>query len=434
MLPTSQDVQNSKPSNELSKSDIMFINAVCSWTGKPFDCIGDAFIEMFFRKRTALAVGSAIVTVLGEYDDLSLQQQRLILLYLLYRIDELEVLSGEKAVFPGDKSESVLYHPFLAVFLSLMTLPKDAFIGKDLAVGFSFSLPHITPQEKHMLGCLLTGKTSQVNPLTPFEFAKLPIVNENYDLSRHRAALELQQHSFPLLALVSIPSVLKAPDGNFRVRSGDEFDGILDALNELLTGHDPAMSCSVLPPPFHRLIPALMPPSDDEFQFLYPFQLEPLWMENGSAVFSESNPAEASLSNEMASVSGLCGVSDEVCNVQSESSSIDDEGVMVLKSGDEFENKDEITKSDVTAVSPHFHHERKPLERAEVIELLVKSLECRIGDCQRVAEAIAADPSIAEVTFDLPIEKFPRFIDDNATIASAVIYERVMKDPTSLET
>ncbi|CAG9537536.1 unnamed protein product [Cercopithifilaria johnstoni] len=86
-----------------------------------------------------------------------------------------------------------------------------------------------------------------------------------------------------------------------------------------------------------------------------------------------------------------------------------------------------------TIISSVSSEKKQLMTSVEAIELLKKSLVSIITrtEAQKLAEAIAKDPSLAKY-IDIPLSKFDKYIDDNPAIAAAVIVARITQNCSEL--
>lgn len=99
---------------------------------------------------------------------------------------------------------------------------------------------------------------------------------ENFDITKHKTALGNRHKKYPVMASLTVPAVMKL----LNETTNHEKESKKESLASTLTA-DPNLF-DLISPSFHRITPLLMPPSDDEFQFLYPNIMEPMWMETNA--------------------------------------------------------------------------------------------------------------------------------------------------------
>uniref|UniRef100_F1KYV8 CCR4-NOT transcription complex subunit 11 n=1 Tax=Ascaris suum TaxID=6253 RepID=F1KYV8_ASCSU len=267
------------PRTVLSAEDFHAINKLCNCSTETFDTLGNVFINAFSARRNSLAVGTALMHIFKEFDARTKIPQRLILLYFLYRVGDLDLSVDQRKQSSEELVEDALWHPFLSFFISLLEDEKEN--GSELVVDSLGSLPKANIYERYLLGYLLTGKQNDlalrtVNDLVQSVHRSDEMSEEcpvkEIDMVRYKSALKQRHSTYPSLANASIPALIKLA-GESR-EDGDEM-----FTRSLLDITCSPFMADVLPPSFHRVTPTLMPPSDDEFQFLYPFLLEPLWLD-----------------------------------------------------------------------------------------------------------------------------------------------------------
>lgn len=452
-------------SNALNAYEALEISKLCHCTRQTFEFIGNFFISAFSKYHSAYGMGSALAVALGECAAASKVRQRLILIYLIYRANDLDVQTERRKQSPEELIEEVMWHPFLAYLIFLMEGERNEEGAKE----FNSSFPSLTigPQERFLIGCLLTGRYEEIATRTPLDIAHMVIhTEENFDLSRHKTRLKQQQSSYPAVAKASVPALLKMPEET----KAQDSDDPEHAIVELLTGVQPS---DVLPPPFHRVTPTLMPPSDDEFQFLYPFMLEPLWMD---AETLKTDLVGTNLSHlETLSLKPVVP-SSPIYREKAKSTEPDSLLSAPLKLHDGFLTKSpEISEKLVTSLpatptstTPDSSDEaglnysrcssscslplptpsnssssvgisstsspKPPLLYEEAVKSMKKAMKSVVkrSEAYRLAEAISLDPSIALECCDLPLDSYVKFIDDNPTVAAAVIFERIKKNSAEL--
>ncbi|VDK67431.1 unnamed protein product [Onchocerca ochengi] len=353
--------------------------------------------------------------------------------------------------------------------------------------------PKLGAREKYITGCLLTEMLDKIINRTPVDITMMKIPQQDFDITQHITALKNRHAKYPSVASVTAPAVIRIL--NERTKNHDKLSGVESLASVLLPNllTNPYLF-EILPPSFHRVTPSLMPPSDDEFQFLYPFILDPIWME--TSVEKQDAQALSTTSQVFNSVTAVAHES-QMINEKSEDAELKTSSVISVLSTKEMqpysvdvfhkigsslpstptiatpapesqnfsgpcrtsstsvlseENADMIssatlTKSETddatiettvvsecqTAISPVSPDKKHPMTSTEVAELLKKSLVSIITrtEAQKLAEAIAKDPSLAKFV-DIPLTKFDKYIDDNPAIAAAVIVARITKNCNEL--
>uniref|UniRef100_A0A915BEZ5 CCR4-NOT transcription complex subunit 11 n=2 Tax=Parascaris univalens TaxID=6257 RepID=A0A915BEZ5_PARUN len=252
---------------------------LCNCSSETFDTLANVFINAFSARRNSLAVGTALMHIFKEFDAKTKIPQRLILLYFLYRVGDLDLSIDQRKQSNEELIEDALWHPFLSFFISLLEEENEN--GSELMVDSLGSLPKANIYERYLLGYLLTGKQNDLALRTVNDLVQSVHRNDEMseecpvkeiDMVRYKSALKQRHSTYPSLANASIPALIKLA-GESR-EDGDEV-----FTRSLLDITCSPYMADVLPPSFHRVTPTLMPPSDDEFQFLYPFLLEPLWLD-----------------------------------------------------------------------------------------------------------------------------------------------------------
>ncbi|KAM3726262.1 General transcription factor IIH subunit [Dirofilaria immitis] len=458
---------------KITEEDVDTIMKLCHCTVQTFESIGDVFLINFNGRHTSFSIGSALLLAFRESDGIENLRHRIILIYLLYRSAELDGVATE---------DDILEHPFLSFFLAVMEYNKDS---KDSSMEIEMlGYPKLGVREKYITGCLLTGMLDRITNRTPVDITMMKIPKQDFDITRHITALKNRQAKYPSVASVTAPAIIRIL--NERTKNQDKLIGVESLASVLLPNLliNPYVF-EILPPSFHRIIPSLMPPSDDEFQFLYPFILDLLWMETSvekqdaralstvsqildpltTVVHENQMRKEKSEKIELkTSVISLLSakevqpnsvdVSDKTgSSLPSTMTSASDNqkfsgfcrtsSIFVLSE----ENVDMITGADVTqpemdatvetaglvAISSVSPVKKHPMTSVEVAELLKKSLVSIITrtEAQKLAEAIAKDPSLAKF-IDIPLTKFDKYIDDNPAIAAAVIVARITQNCNEL--
>uniref|UniRef100_A0A915PYM2 CCR4-NOT transcription complex subunit 11 n=1 Tax=Setaria digitata TaxID=48799 RepID=A0A915PYM2_9BILA len=334
----------------------------------------------------------------------------------------------------------IIEHPFLSFFLAVMEYEKDS---KDSPAEVEMlGCPKIGPREKYITGCLLTEMLDRITSRTPVDITMMKIPKQDFDITRHIRALKNRQAKYPSIASVTVPALIRI--FNERTKKQDKLtsaESLTSALlPKLLT--NPYLF-EVLPPPFHRVTPSLMPPSDDEFQFLYPFILDPMWMEtkvenhdaralSTSSQTGSSPPSASSTmiipshnkSFELSRTSSIFALSEEKSDPSN--------AALVEPKKMQTDETDMVSECQTTipSVSPE---KKQSITSVEAAELLKKSLVSIITrtDAQKLADAIAKDPSLVKL-IDIPLAKFDKYIDDNPAIAAAVIVARITKNCNEL--
>ncbi|KHN82118.1 CCR4-NOT transcription complex subunit 11 [Toxocara canis] len=199
--------------------------------------------------------------------------------HAINKVGDLDLSVDRRKQSSEEQIEDVLWHPFLAFFISMLEEEKE---NVSEAVEHSFSsMPRANAYERYLLGHLLTGKHSDIASRTVNDLVQSIYRNEEtsedfatrgFELERYKEALKQREATYSSLASASIPALIKLPDESRE----DSEETLTRSLLHIAC--NPFMA-DILPPSFHRVTPTLMPPSDDEFQFLYPFLLEPLWLD-----------------------------------------------------------------------------------------------------------------------------------------------------------
>ncbi|KAL3982179.1 hypothetical protein ACH3XW_46140 [Acanthocheilonema viteae] len=456
---------------KITEDDVEMIMKLCRSTLQTFESIGNIFLSTFNGRHTSFSIGYALLLAFKESDGIENLRHRVVLIYLLYRSAELDGESTE-----GD----VLQHPFLSFFLSVMEYDKDSPVEVKMS-----GCPKLGIREKYITGCLLTEMLDKIASRTPVDITMMKIPKQDFDITRHITALKNRQAKYPSIASATTPAVIRIINEKTKNQQVESLPSML--LPNLLTN---SYLFEILPPSFHRVTPSLMPPSDDEFQFLYPFILDPMWMEtsvekqdvralsNTSHVFSPMNTvrknqviSEKSEDTELETSPILSppsakeiqqdsmDVSNKICSSLPSTPSIvtstsDDKPLaeayhasstlIFSEEKADIINSDALTepKTDVsveippesqTVISPLSSEKKQPMTSVEAAELLKKSLVSIITrtEAQKLAEAIAKDPSLAEL-IDIPLTKFDKYIDDNPAIAAAVIVARITQNCNEL--
>ncbi|VDK53173.1 unnamed protein product [Anisakis simplex] len=266
----------------LTSDDFCAIHKLCNCFTQTFEYLGDVFVSAFSTRRSSLAVGTALMHIFKEHDAKTKVPQRLILLYLLYRVEDLDIALDRHKQTVEDQIDDILWHPFLVFFVSLLDCEKET-RSMDLANDLFEAHSKANLYERYLLGCLLNGEhnsvaSRNVNDLIQIVYHKVDEESEDFcmkmvELDRYKAALKQRQANYSALVNASIPALIKLPDAT------REYNDEMAFKKSLLSIACNPFMTDLLPPAFHRVTPTLMPPSDDEFQFLYPFLLEPLWMD-----------------------------------------------------------------------------------------------------------------------------------------------------------
>uniref|UniRef100_A0A8R1TUS6 CCR4-NOT transcription complex subunit 11 n=1 Tax=Onchocerca volvulus TaxID=6282 RepID=A0A8R1TUS6_ONCVO len=472
-------------SPKITEKDVETIMKLCHCTVQTFESIGDIFLSSFNGRHTSFSIGSALLLTFRESDGIENLRHRVILIYLLYRSAELDGVSTRNDIFQ---------HPFLSFFLAVMEYDKDS---KDSSMEIEMlGCPKLGAREKYITGCLLTEMLDKIINRTPVDITMMKIPQQDFDITQHITALKNRHAKYPSVASVTAPAVIRIL--NERTKNHDKLSGVESLASVLLPNllTNPYLF-EILPPSFHRVTPSLMPPSDDEFQFLYPFILDPIWME--TSVEKQDAQALSTTSQVFNSVTAVAHES-QMINEKSEDAELKTSSVISVLSTKEMqpysvdvfhktcsslpstptiatpapesqnfsgpcrtsstsvlseENADMIssatlTKSETddatiettvcqTAISSVSPGKKHPMTSTEVAELLKKSLVSIITrtEAQKLAEAIAKDPSLAKFV-DIPLTKvafyvhFDKYIDDNPAIAAAVIVARITKNCNEL--
>ncbi|VDK81980.1 unnamed protein product [Litomosoides sigmodontis] len=448
---------------------------LCHSTVQSFESIGGLFISAFNGAHTSFSIGYALLLTFRESDGVENLRNRVILIYLLYRSAELDGPLAE---------DDILQHPFLSFFLSIMEYdndPKDS----SLQAGM-LGCPKVGIREKYITGCLLTGMLDEITNRSPVDITMMIIPKQDFDIKRYITALKNRQEKYPSVASVTAPAVIRILNEGTKDReklmSAESMASTL--LPNLLRN---SYLFEILPPSFHRVTPSLMPPSDDEFQFLYPFILEPMWME--TSVGKQDTPTLSNTSyvaNTVTTVHGNQVISEKPENVKLETSTTSPLPVKELKSDyvDVSNEVDSLLRNTPSTMKPASNDKKltgpceessmlaSPKEKVdnansdarkepkagasveaspiaeyqkvlsekkqlltsvEATELLKKSLVSIIArtEAQKLSEAIAKDPSLAKF-IDIPVTKFDKYIDDNPAIAAAVIVARIAENSSEL--
>ncbi|CAG9537535.1 unnamed protein product [Cercopithifilaria johnstoni] len=254
-------------SPEITENDVETIMKLCRSTVQTFESIGDVFLSTFSGRHTSFSIGYALLLAFREFDGIENLRHRVVLIYLLYRSAELDGVSTEGGI---------LQHPFLSFFLSVMENNKDS---KDSSVEVEMlGCPKLGTREKYITGCLLTEMLDKITNRTPVDITMMKIPKQDFDITRYIAALKNRQAKYPSIASVTAPAVIRIL--NEKTKNQEKLIDVESLTPTLLPNllTNPYLF-EILPPSFHRVTPSLMPPSDDEFQFLYPFILDPMWME-----------------------------------------------------------------------------------------------------------------------------------------------------------
>ncbi|VDD96101.1 unnamed protein product [Enterobius vermicularis] len=423
-------------------------------------CSGLLAEDVKFSKRySVLTLGSALIIALGEHNIRTKLQQRLVLLYLIYKVNDLDIPQVEVTKRTKEETlEHLQLHPFLSFLLFLMG--EENLMGCAASqFNSTFTPIPLMPQERYLLGLLLTGKCDEVSKRSPSDFVQMV-----FDLRWLITSLKSQQSNYSSLAKASMPAYLKiSEEGKFP----ESLDELESSLIDIIVNR--RMS-DIFPPPFYRFVPTLMPPSDDEFQFLYPFLLEPLWMDaesskgdlgvdDGSKGTVPENNAEK-LKGEAGSLSALPTLSTDTSPCGSEKklgSSLPNSPKNSFAAGEECGRSTRaasvcslppklaspstvekpVKDSSPSKESPFTvpTSESGKLQRDDAVQLMNKALQGVIArhEAQKLAEAVAADPTIAE-SVEIPPNYFPKLINFNPTVAAAVILERVKKNSSELPT
>ncbi|VDN02740.1 unnamed protein product [Thelazia callipaeda] len=385
-------------------------------TAKDFDVI---LKQAFSGRHSCFSVGSAILLLFKQYCGAEHLRHRVILIYLLYRSPELD---------GGLRKNNIAENPFLCFFLTVMKYDSNSKDKhKDVEL---LGTSRIGPPEKYITGCLLTEALDKITPHSPVDIIMMKIPKEDFDIREHIMAIQDRQMNYPLITSVTIPAGFKVPSQ--KVKTLAEIQKLSSALILKLFKNCNLMD--VLPPRFHRITPLLMPVSDDEVQFLFPCLLEPLWME--TKVNKQRWPSSPTLSSSstfsfVSATTNVSSTSDHdslymSCETSSCSLEKDEENSSV-KLADDISNEEILTsKSSRSSVASD---KKQSLSTAEAAELLKKSLVSIITrtDSQKLTEAIAKDPSLTKIV-DIPLTKFDRYIDENPTIAAAVIVNRITEN------
>ncbi|EFO26136.2 hypothetical protein LOAG_02353 [Loa loa] len=463
-------------SPKITENDVETIMKLCRSTIQTFESIGDAFLSSFNGRHTSFSIGYALLLAFRESDGIENLRNRVILIYLLYRCAELDGVSEK-----GD----ILDHPFLSFFLSVMEHDKDS---KDSSVEVEMlGSPKLGAREKYITGCLLTEMLDRIINRTPVDITMMKIPKQDFDITRHITALKNREAKYPSVASVTTPAIVKIFDE--KTKNQDNLTGVESLASMLLPNllTNPYLF-EVLPPSFHRVTPTLMPPSDDEFQFLYPFILDPMWMEtsvekqdlrtlstasqvcNPVTTVHENQISEKSESIELKTIPSTMSPPpikemqpDSVDVSHKTGSSLPSTVGTVTPATDSkkliepcrtssmlvlSEEKADIASStmaepEIDATTPIYEYQttissassekKQPLTSEEAVELLKKSLVSIITrtEAQKLAEAIAQDTSLAKI-IDIPLTKFDKYIDDNPAIAAAVIVARITQNCSEL--
>uniref|UniRef100_A0AAF5PHB3 CCR4-NOT transcription complex subunit 11 n=1 Tax=Wuchereria bancrofti TaxID=6293 RepID=A0AAF5PHB3_WUCBA len=450
---------------KITEKDVETIMKLCRSTVQTFKSIGDVFLFSFNGRHSSFSIGYALLLAFRESDGIENLKNRVVLIYLLYRSAELDGVSTT-----GD----ILQHPFLSFFLSIMEYDKNS---KDNSVEVEMlGCPKLGAREKYITGCLLTEMLDKITNRTPVDITMMKIPEQDFDVTQHITALKNRQAKYPSVASVTAPAVIRIL--NERMKNQDKLIGVESLasmlLPNLLTN---SYLFDILPPSFHRVTPTLMPPSDDEF--LYPFILDPMWME--TSVEKQNVRALSIVSrvcNPMITVHENRIMSEKPENVELKTSPVTikeihrDSVDVSHKIGSSFpgivtrvpdkklvepcrtssmlvmSGKADIiisaalaepetdatppTSECQTAISSS-SEKKQPMTCEEATELLKKSLVSIIArtEAQRLAEAIAQDPSLAKF-IDIPLTKFDKYIDDNPAIAAAIIVTRITQNCSEL--
>ncbi|VIO86721.1 Uncharacterized protein BM_BM11015 [Brugia malayi] len=451
---------------KITEKDVETIMKLCRSTVQTFKSIGDVFLFNFNGKHSSFSIGYALLLAFRESDGIENLRNRVVLIYLLYRSAELDGVATK-----GD----ILQHPFLSFFLSIMEYDKHS---KDNSVEVEMmGCPKLGAREKYITGCLLTEMLDKITNRTPVDITMMKIPEQDFDVTQHITALKNRQAKYPSVASVTAPAVIRIL--NERMKNQDKLIGVESLasmlLPNLLTN---SYLFDILPPSFHRVTPTLMPPSDDEF--LYPFILDPMWVE--TSVEKQNVRALSIVSrvcNPMITVHENRIISEKPENVELKTSPVrikeirSDSVDASHKIGSSFpgivtpvsDNKKLVEpcrtssallmsgKTDAfisaTLVEPETDatpptsecqtavssssEKKQPMTCEEATELLKKSLVSIIArtEAQRLAEAIAQDPSLAKFV-DIPLTKFDKYIDDNPAIAAAIIVTRITENCSEL--
>ncbi|OZC09992.1 hypothetical protein X798_03098 [Onchocerca flexuosa] len=480
---------------KITEKDVETIMKLCHCTVQTFESIGDIFLSSFNGRHTSFSIGSALLLTFRESGGIENLRHRVILIYLLYRSAELDGVSTRNDIFQ---------HPFLSFFLAVMEYDKDS---KDSSMEIEMlGCPKLGAREKYITGCLLTEMLDKIINRTPVDITMMKIPQQDFDITQHITALKNRQAKYPSVASVTAPAVIRIL--NERTKNHDKLSGVESLTSMLLPNllTNPYLF-EILPPSFHRVTPSLMPPSDDEFQFLYPFILDPIWMEMSlekqdaralsttSQVFNpvtavvhesrmineksenvelktsstisvlstkemqpgsvdvfhkiwfklsvvkhigmtgsslRSTPSIVTPAPESQNFSGRCRTSS--MSVRSEENADMISSATLTKSEtDDATVETAVVSECQTAISSVSPEKKHPMTSVEVAELLKKSLVSIITrtEAQKLAEAIAKDPSLAKF-IDIPLTKFDKYIDDNPAIAAAVIVARITKNCSEL--
>uniref|UniRef100_A0A0N5AF33 CCR4-NOT transcription complex subunit 11 n=1 Tax=Syphacia muris TaxID=451379 RepID=A0A0N5AF33_9BILA len=442
--------------------DVKSIIKICNSTTQNFESIGNLFINKFSNKYNVLTMGSALITALGELSVRTKLRQRLVLIYLIYKVNDLDIPPSEvPKKSKKEIIENLQFHPFLPFLLFLMGGENATSYGSTNFI-YTFAPIVLHAKEKYMLGLLLTGRCDEVVKRTPIDFAQMVIHQEEvFDLRWLAKVVKLQQNNYSNLAKISTPAFLRMFE---EIKNLDNSEDLDASLVDVLTKH---RLSDVLLPSFYRFVPTLMPPSDDEFQFLYPFLLEPLWIHSETSR-SETNDecgievdtgssyeAESSIMKPFASLSIVNTDTDHLkfrdkktggslpcspktsafASVNGDTRSARAASVCSLPFSLDLSSAFEEIALSATVESSQEgstmeNLETTKLSKSDAIQLLSKTLKGVIArhDTQRLAYAISSDPTIVD-SVEITPTYFPKLIKDNPTVAAAVILDRARKNP-----
>lgn len=233
-----------------------------------FESIGSTLQRIGFNKQDHFRVGSALLLLLQNQDQLPGPHQRLAAIYLLYDMY---------------KSEPTASNPFAGVFVHL--LQNSATSNSEISGG---KLPPITPSEKLYLSQLISLPNKDLFKCTP----KQILTRENdavssqsqkpvYDVSGLQLNLVERQSQIPVVSKTGIPCVLPYVEPSPSQKSEQSSEGKpaqQQVLEAMLCGKNAPVSEN-LRPSFIRPVP-LLHTSNDELVWMnpaYPVQHKLSW-------------------------------------------------------------------------------------------------------------------------------------------------------------
>uniref|UniRef100_A0A915DSG8 CCR4-NOT transcription complex subunit 11 n=1 Tax=Ditylenchus dipsaci TaxID=166011 RepID=A0A915DSG8_9BILA len=256
---------------DFNAKDFSNIYALCTRRADSFCVIGDQFCKLF-RSKDSVSVCLNLVACYQECDTFANVAQRLILVYLIYRLKDIGVFDAEPVKSANEPD--ILAHPFLLLFVKIYVddyhiFSKRPLQHKDSLLQHLGQFPEISSQEAGLVRRLLTDSTSGLEDLfrlSPTQVAESPSAHrKEIDISKHLELLNSQ------LEQLRVHGKEGVQDNSCDAKGTNTFP----LLEPSLMAPRIRLVYSLAAPPFVRIEPSIMPPCEDEFRFIYPSLIEP---------------------------------------------------------------------------------------------------------------------------------------------------------------